>query len=56
MSSGRTLASRDSSATRAARFADRTDQKVARASTNVPPAVARPEMTTQSNSTSGPYV
>ena len=47
-SSGRTLASSESSATRAARFADRTEAKVATASTSVPAPVASDEMVTQS--------
>src|SRR5262249_25088748 len=47
-SSGRRFARSDSSATRAARFADRTDANVATASTSVPPAVASEEIVTQS--------
>jgi hypothetical protein len=48
MSSGRNPASSDRSATRAARFADLTEAKVAPASTSVPPAVASEEIVTQS--------
>jgi hypothetical protein len=46
-------ASSDSSATRAARFAERTDEKVAKASTKVPPAVASEEIVTQSATCTG---
>ncbi len=46
-------ASRETSATRAARFADRTDANVAPARTSVPPTVARDEMVTQSATGSG---
>src|SRR3954466_6286944 len=53
--SGRTLASSDSSATRAERLADRTDAKVATASTSVPPAVAKEEIVTQSADTPSAY-
>src|SRR5438105_3843093 len=48
MISGRRPARRDVSATRAARFADRTDAYVVPARTSVPPAVASAEMVTQS--------
>src|SRR5947207_6047058 len=48
MRSGRSSASRVRSATRAARFAERTEAKVAPARTSVPPAVASEEMVTQS--------
>src|SRR4051794_33144707 len=48
MSNGGIPASSDSSATRAARFADRTDPNVATARTSVPPAVANDEIVTQS--------
>src|SRR5580704_12649470 len=48
MSTGRSPTSNERSATRAARFADRTDAKVAMARINVPPAVASAEMVTQS--------
>src|SRR5581483_1793232 len=48
MISGRRPARRDVSATRAARFADRTDAYVVPARTSVPPAVANAEMVTQS--------
>src|SRR5437764_8790139 len=54
-SNGRTLASNDSSATRADRFAERTDANVAIARTRVPPAVASDEMVTQSAATGSPY-
>src|SRR5207302_1227646 len=47
-SSGRRPAITETSATRAARFAERTDAKVAPASTRVPPAVASDEIVTQS--------
>src|SRR6059058_3595080 len=46
--SGRWPASSDCSATRAARFAERTDATVTPASTSVPPADARAEIVTQS--------
>jgi hypothetical protein len=45
------LASNDRSATRAERFAERTDANVAMARTSVPPAVASAEMVTQSAAT-----
>src|ERR1700722_19800878 len=48
ISTGRSPTSNDRSATRAARFADRTDAKVAMARINVPPAVASAEMVTRS--------
>ena len=48
MSSGRNPAISARSATRAERFDDRTAEKVAPASTSVPPAVASDEMVTQS--------
>ena len=48
MSSGRMPAMSERSATRAERFAERTDENVATASTSVPPAVASDEMVTQS--------
>src|SRR3954468_2330953 len=54
-SSGRTLASSDSSASRALRLAERTDAKVATARTSVPPAVASEEIVTQSADTRSPY-
>src|SRR3954453_534606 len=44
----RSPASTERSATRATRFADRTDMNVAPASTSVPPAVASDEIVTQS--------
>src|SRR3954452_18970163 len=47
-SSGRWAASRDCSATRAARLAERTDATVTPASTSVTPAEARAEIVTQS--------
>src|SRR5437016_1701684 len=47
-SNGRSPARSDSSATRAAWLADRTDMNVAPASTSVPPAVASDEIVTQS--------
>src|SRR3954451_2248122 len=48
ISRGRCVASSDRSATRDERLAERTDANVAPASTNVPPAVARAEIVTQS--------
>src|SRR5215472_1118872 len=48
MSCGRSPSSSVCSATRAARFAERTAAKVAKASTSVPPAVAREEIVAQS--------
>jgi hypothetical protein len=48
MSRGRIPASSDCSATRAARLAERTEAKVALASTNVPPPVVNAEIITQS--------
>jgi hypothetical protein len=45
----------DCSATRAARFADRTDAKVAIASTSVPPAVASEETVAQSVATASSF-
>src|SRR5438874_1745502 len=51
--SGRCAASSDISATRAARFAERTDATVTPASTSVPPADESAEIVTQS--ISGPY-
>ena len=48
MSSGRSPARSDVSATRAARLAERTDAYVVPASTSVPPAVASAEIVTQS--------
>src|SRR5450631_2703860 len=45
---GRRPSRSDRSATRAARFADRVDENVAKASTSVPPAVANDEIVTQS--------
>lgn len=48
MSTGRSPASSDRSAARAARLAERTDEKVATARTSVPPAVASAEIVTQS--------
>src|SRR5262249_34882178 len=48
---GRSPAISARSATRAARFADRTDAKVAAASTSVPPAVESAEIVTQSATT-----
>src|SRR5579872_3520228 len=45
--SGRIPTSNDSSATRAARLAERTEVNVAPASTNVPPAVASDEIVAQ---------
>src|SRR5215831_212920 len=47
-SNGRWPASKDCSATRAARFAERTEATVTPASTSVPPAEARAEIVTQS--------
>jgi hypothetical protein len=47
-SNGWLFAISDSSATRAARLAERTDPNVAAASTSVPPAVASEEIVTQS--------
>jgi hypothetical protein len=47
-SSGRTPASSERSAVRALRFDDRTALYVARARTNVPPAVANEEIVAQS--------
>src|SRR5579871_442498 len=47
-SSGRSPASNERSATRAARLAERTDANVATPSTSVPPAVASDEIVTQS--------
>ena len=47
MRSGRRPVSRASSATRAERFEERTAEKVASASTSVPPAVAKEEMVVQ---------
>lgn len=47
-STGRRPTSSDCSATRADRFADRTELNVATASTRVPPAVASEEIVTQS--------
>ena len=48
MSTGRNLTSSDRSAVRTARLAERTEAKVATASTSVPPAVAREEIVAQS--------
>ena len=48
ISSGRSPAWSARSATRAERLDERTDEKVATASTSVPPAVASDEMVTQS--------
>gem|GEM_PF-2739589 len=53
MSRGRVAARSDSSATRAARFAERTDANAAVASTKVPPAVASEEIVTQSATCTG---
>jgi len=47
MSRGWVPASSESSATRAARLAERTDENVATASTRVPPPVANEEIVTQ---------
>src|SRR3954468_5189124 len=55
ISNGRTLASNVSSASRALRLAERTDAKVATASTSVPPAVASEEIVTQSADTPSAY-
>src|SRR3954447_20007800 len=55
ISNGRTLASNVASASRALRLADRTDAKVATASTSVPPAVASEEMVAQSADTPSAY-
>lgn len=52
-SRGRVAARSDSSATRAARFAERTDANAAVASTKVPPAVASEEIVTQSATCTG---
>jgi hypothetical protein len=49
-STGRSPASSERSAARAARFAERTELKVATASTSVPPAVASDEMVAASTS------
>src|SRR5437016_2288143 len=48
MRSGRTPTSSDCSATRAERFAERTEENVATARTSVPPAVASEEIVAQS--------
>jgi len=47
---------RAASATRAERFADRTEAKVATASTSVPPAVASDEIVAQSDQLTLPTV
>lgn len=51
ISTGRSPASSDSSAARAVRLAERTEENVATASTSVPPAVASEEIVTQSRDT-----
>src|SRR5205807_5612731 len=51
--SGRSPVSNDASATRAARFAERTDENVATARTSVPPAVASDEIVDQSAMSGG---